>query len=267
METKRNRKTFRLILLIALVIPSGIFAQLFGGQIKSKKVLIPEYPVGIVFCNSIPTTVIEVTNPTTGRIWMDRNLGASQVATASNDANSYGDLYQWGRRADGHQCRNSAWTSTLSSSDQPAHGIFIIPCDPAQCGSGGTGIIMNPTGQPPFDWRNPQNSNLWQGINGVNNPCPTGFRLPSEAEFSSERLSWSSPDGVGALASPLKLPQSGGRNLGGPSNTFSGVDTYGYYWVSTFTTQNARALRFRFSYSDFIEQYRSTGFAVRCIKD
>ena len=33
-----------------------------------------------------------VTNPTTGEIWMDRNLGASQVATSSTDAAAYGDL-------------------------------------------------------------------------------------------------------------------------------------------------------------------------------
>jgi hypothetical protein len=36
---------------------------------------------------------------------MDRNLGASQVATSSTDPASYGDLYQWGRPADGHQIR------------------------------------------------------------------------------------------------------------------------------------------------------------------
>jgi len=38
-----------------------------------------------------------VTNPITGETWMDRNLGAIQVATSSTDADSYGDLYQWGR--------------------------------------------------------------------------------------------------------------------------------------------------------------------------
>ena len=31
-----------------------------------------------------------------GTIWMDRNLGAIQVATSSTDADAYGDLYQWG---------------------------------------------------------------------------------------------------------------------------------------------------------------------------
>lgn len=45
----------------------------------------------------------ELYSPATGLIWMDKNLGASQVATSSTDAASYGDLYQWGRAAEGHQ--------------------------------------------------------------------------------------------------------------------------------------------------------------------
>jgi hypothetical protein len=124
-----------------------------------------------------------VTNPATGKTWMDRNLGASQVATSSTDANAYGDLYQWGRGSDGHQCRNSPNTSTLSSTDQPGHGSFIFS---------------------PSDWRSPQNGNLWQGLSGINNPCPSGYRLPTEAELNSERLSWISNNAAGAFASPLK---------------------------------------------------------------
>lgn len=57
------------------------------------------YPEGTVFCNNVVTTVVDVTNPTTGKTWMDRNLGASQAATSSTDDLAYGDLYQWGRRA------------------------------------------------------------------------------------------------------------------------------------------------------------------------
>lgn len=243
------------------------FSQLFGGQIKANQQVLPQYPIGSVFCSSGSTAIVDVTNPITGRTWMDRNLGATQAATTFDDANSYGDIYQWGRRSDGHQCRNSAWTSTLSSIDQPTHGNFIIPCDPAQCGSGGTGIIMNPTGQQPFDWRSPENVNLWQGVNGINNPCPSGYRIPTQAEFSSERLTWSTPDGQGAFGSVLKLPFAGGRNLGGPSNTFSGVGTYGYYWVSDISGSYSQALRFRWLYSDFISQCRATGFSIRCIKN
>ena len=57
--------------------------------------------------------------------WIE-TLGATQRATSFTDVNSYGDLYQWGRRSDGHQCRTSPTTTTLSSNDQPANGNFIL---------------------------------------------------------------------------------------------------------------------------------------------
>ncbi len=56
---------------------------------------------------------------------MDRNLGATQAATSSSDANSYGDLCQWGRGTDGHQIRTSNTNSTLSSADEPGNANFI----------------------------------------------------------------------------------------------------------------------------------------------
>jgi hypothetical protein len=113
--------------------PSGAgtasFALNIGGQSCTMNIIVygvqPAYPSNSVFCNGITTLVIDVTNPTTGKTWMDRNLGASQVATSSTDVNAYGDLYQWGRGADGHQCRTSPTTTFLSSTDQPGHGDFI----------------------------------------------------------------------------------------------------------------------------------------------
>jgi hypothetical protein len=39
----------------------------------------------------------------TGKVWLDRNLGARQVCTSSTDAACFGDLYQWGRAKDGHE--------------------------------------------------------------------------------------------------------------------------------------------------------------------
>jgi hypothetical protein len=44
------------------------------------------YPSNGVYCNNLPTVPVEVTNATTGRVWMDRNLGASRVALSSTDA-------------------------------------------------------------------------------------------------------------------------------------------------------------------------------------
>ncbi|MFZ1451482.1 MAG: hypothetical protein WAT20_02205, partial [Ferruginibacter sp.] len=70
----------------------------------------------LTMVNGVPTWLgtsagpTDVFNPITGKIWMDRNLGASRVATSSTDDLAYGDLYQWGRLTDGHQNRTSGTT-------------------------------------------------------------------------------------------------------------------------------------------------------------
>ena len=208
------------------------------------------YPSYSVFCASGAAAVVDVLNPTTNKTWMDRNLGASQVATSSTDANSYGDLYQWGRRSDGHQCRNSGTTSTLSSVDEPAHGSFIT----ASSGNA--------------DWRDPQNANLWQGVSGVNNPCPSGYRIPTGPELSAELASWSQTNSVGALASPLKLPLAGTRDAGGGSLT--NVGTVGNIHSSTINGTGTNCLSFSSSNSSAnvgLGGARAFGWSVRCIKN
>jgi uncharacterized protein (TIGR02145 family) len=183
----------------------------------------------------------------TGRIWMDRNLGASQVATSSTDAASYGDLYQWGRGTDGHQIRTSPTTNTLSAVDQPTHGSFIFAPN------------------IPLDWRSPQNDNLWQGVSGVNNPCPSGYRLPTDTEFEAERASWGTNNAAGAFGSPLKLPLSGFRAYSNGSLYF--VGTLGTYWSSTVSGTVSRSLYFNSSTALPDTGYRAYGFSVRCLKD
>jgi hypothetical protein len=179
---------------------------------------------------------------------MDRNLGASQVATSSTDAAAYGDLYQWGRRSDGHQCRNSATTTTtLSSVDQPAHGNFIKAPN------------------SPYDWRSPQNTNLWQGVNGVNNPCPIGFRLPTETEVNSERLSWGSNNSLGAFSSNRKLVVAGDRV--DSDGTLLNVGSLGRYWSGTINGTNSRYLGFSNTFSGIDNGLRARGHSVRCIKN
>ena len=196
-------------------------------------------------CGLVVTTVVDVTNPTTGKIWMDRNLGAAQAATSSTDASSYGDLYQWGRRSDGHQCRNSVTTTTLSSADTPAHGYSILAPN------------------SPYDWRSPQNTNLWQGVNGINNPCPSGYRLPTETELNAERLSWGPVNSTGAFASPLKLPMAGYRAVG----SLFLVGTGGLYWSSSVSGADSTFLLF-FSSNAYMNAWgRASGISVRCLKD
>jgi uncharacterized protein (TIGR02145 family) len=239
-------RMFRIsILLFCGFTATASFSQMFGGLMIPS--LESQYPAGSVFCGSGPTAIVEVTNPTTGKTWMDRNLGASQAATSSTDAAAYGDLYQWGRRSDGHQCRNSATTTTLSSTDTPAHGDFII------------------TSTSPFDWRSPQNTNLWQGINGVNNPCPSGYRIPTESELNDERLSWISNDAEGAIASPLKLSLAGGRD--GINGSITDLGNIGNYWCAVISNNFSRLLRFQ-NLDAFMNTFsRRNGLSIRCIKD
>ena len=229
------------------------FALSIGGQSCSLKLPVaPAYPAGTVHCDpDNPTAVIDVLNPTTGKTWMDRNLGASGAATSSTDALSYGDLYQWGRRSDGHQCRTSPTTMTLSSTDQPAHGSFIL--------------MESTLSAAPYDWRSPQNNDLWQGVNGVNNPCPNGYRLPTQSELDAERLSWSSNNSSGAFASPLKLPLPGRRRY--TNGSLSGVDEFGYYWSSTIDGLNAQLLGFLNNDALMVLDARAVGLSVRCIKN
>ena len=207
----------------------------------------PSYPAGTVHCNGTPTAVVDVTNPTTGKTWMDRNLGASRVATLSTDTQAFGDFYQWGRAADGHQCRTSTTTTTLSSTDVPGNNSFIL----------------SPT--TPYNWRSTQNTNLWQGVNGTNNPCPSGYRVPTETELNAERLSWSASTSVGAFSSPLKLPVGGFRSYN--SGSFSGVSSSGVYWTNTVSSNFSRLLYFDASSSSMNMNYRANGYSIRCIKN
>ena len=194
------------------------------------------------------TLIPIVTNPTTGEIWMDRNLGASQVATSSTDATAYGDLYQWGRLTDGHEDRGSGTTTTLSSTDDPGHGNFILVTS------------------TPYDWRSPQNDNLWQGVSGINNPCPGGFRLPTDVEWDAERLSWApNNNAAGAYGSSLKLTVGGYR--GRSNGLLYGIGNSGSYWSGTISGSFARVLYFNSSNATINNTGRANGMSVRCIKD
>ena len=228
---------------------SGIatFAVSFGGQNCVLSRNVNGYAAGTVHCNGTPTAIVYVTNPTTGKVWMDRNLGASQISTSSTDATSYGDLYQWGRRADGHQCRNSATVSLLGTSDQPPNGNFILAPN------------------SPLDWRSPQNNNLWQGVLGINNPCPLTFRIPTSIELDAERVSWISNTAAGAFASPLKIALAGYRLCG--NGSLFNLGSGGFYWSSTVGGTNATQLVFYTNNVGISNDYRADGCSVRCIKD
>ncbi len=195
----------------------------------------------------------------TGACWLDRNLGASQVAISSTDYLAYGDLFQWGRGADGHQLitwTNSTTgsavngtTSTLSTSDSPSNTLYIIN-----------------SSSSPYDWRNPQNDNLWQGVSGTNNPCPSGFRLPTQSEWSAELTALSISSSSSAYSSVLKLTVPGTR-VGHSIGELSNAGSVGYYWSSSINGTNSYWTNFTSSSAAAFSTLRARGFSVRCIKN
>jgi len=178
--------------------------------------------------------------------WMDRNLGAMQVATAPNDSFAYGDLFQWGRDDDGHQIRTSGTTTILASTDTPGHSNFILDTHP-------------------FDWRSDNNNNRWNANPIVNNPCPEGFVIPTDTEWDTERLNWLSDDYIGAFNSPLKFTISGYRDDGNGSLYSVGID--GYYWSKNIDDAYSKYLNIGSSYAGIYSNGRGDGFSVRCLKD
>ncbi len=196
----------------------------------------------------------------TGRIWLDRNLGASRVATSSTDVEAYGDYYQWGRPADGHQTKyltnnnSSGFTNTKSSSSVPSTDLWIVPTDDSN------------------DWLSTADNTLWTGANPTNNPCPAGFRIPTEAEWRAENIA-----NVGATfqTNGLKLTLPGMlTNFGSGGASYSAKGTYGQYLTQTAYTTipvkgGARYFGVNGSNQAWFDQnyYKSHGMCVRCIKN
>lgn len=207
-----------------------------------------------------------ITSAKTGRKWLDRNLGASSVPSAVDDFSNYGDLVQWGRLDDGHQVITrtgpndadatgvNGTTTERSTSDNPGHSQFII--SPSTSSTGGEG----------FDWRTPQNHNLWQGVDRINNPCPSGWHIPTQEEWAAENIA-----SISGGFTKLNITRSGFRV--NSTGNISSSTTGGFYWSSTIGNDNdnnpENAIRIRFNSDSYNElsTSRSGGYACRCIND
>jgi uncharacterized protein (TIGR02145 family) len=203
--------------------------------------------------------------------FMCYNLGANEsystpalqqnyTPTANTDSTVYGGLFQWGRKADGHEKRTSGTTSTLATSNEPGHNNFII-----------TNNTLN-------DWRSGGgNNNRWgDGTTGTNmakadnDPCPPGFKVPSTAQWESiagNSCIWKNTNTRGEqIGDFLFLPAAGYR--GSSNASLTNQRASGHYWNSTVYGTNAYGLYF--DYSEVNPKgygYRAFGFSVRCVVD
>jgi uncharacterized protein (TIGR02145 family) len=227
--------------------------------------------------NGATVTYGVITSPTTGRKWMDRNLGASQAATANNDYLAYGDLFQWGRAADGHQLINytsatagigvNGKTTVLATSDIPGNNLFITP----------------DVTQPPYieDWRADQNNNRWSTNN--QGPCPSGWHVPTksewDAEISNTKTGTATSGGItdyNTAFTLLKLTAGGQRwgEMDGDARegNVTGAAVTGRYWSSSVDASTGYSVRYSFTSPGLPSvqsdaQARCFGESIRCIKD
>lgn len=193
-----------------------------------------------------------VTSPDTGRVWLDRNLGAIQACTSSTDSACYGDLYQWGRVADGHQLRTSSGSPSQLASISTASTEFI------EGNSDWVTLTEDDNGA--------LRSAAWAN-GGANDICPAGFSVPTEAEITADTISASTTDiteAATAFSSFLKIPAAGYRSVSG---SISSVGSYAYLWSRSANGSNGRSLYATVASAGSNSDSRAYGYSVRCIKD
>jgi uncharacterized protein (TIGR02145 family) len=219
----------------------------------------------------------------------------SSPSVNATDSTVYGDLYQWGRHADGHQIRSNSpvrgpYTGAYDSNGQiPStasafYGHFITNTTSS---SGGA------------NWRSWDNS-LWGASKTGGDPCPAGWRVPTRAEWASimsgsistnltvsngtatgtsgNKWTWKgstgthgytiSPDGGNSIT--LFLPAAGNRYGGNSAGAPDQAGKSGYYWtVNANNNSQSSYLLGLYSTKVTINEslVRTYGFSVRCITE
>ena len=230
-----------------------------------------------------------VRSPYTGKVWMDKNLGASDIPKEQqldSDTASFGHLYQWGRKADGHQIvlplrADGGTAASYDINGKPLTGTFFSQTinrpantDKDNAPANKFITISVGSGSNNGNWLSAPFDELWQGLNGYNIPCPSGFRVPYGGEFMDEvNNTFPSKNITGAFNSFLRLPLTGYRNNvdGRPAKYFTFEE--GRYWTADYLDYNtANSILINRTSIVEVNNYlntdarRARGYAVRCIK-
>lgn len=200
---------------------------------------------GLIY-HVLPPLRVTIGGISTSLEFLDRNLGAERAATEIHDHRSYGWLFQWGRRADGHQ--QVDWTS-------PTKGAFRLGTAPnAEAPTDRTTADDTPfylKGPGTVDWvRDPNQAtaedyslncywaakreDLAYASGGTNNPCPRGFRIPTATEWTAVTALVGKTAAAEDVFALLAIPAAGyvtsAGVFTGAGATGKGIKTY--LWAS-----------------------------------
>jgi uncharacterized protein (TIGR02145 family) len=197
-----------------------------------------------------------ITSPITGKKWLDRNLGANQACTSSTDKACYGDYYQWGRLADGHEKTSSSLSTSMVKDVSDIGKKFIVKFKDWT------------TSDTIGDVRKVQ----WSKIDGTG-VCPVGFRVPTQTELRAETIGYSSADNISigavkvtnaetAFQNFLKLPVAGVREA------FDGSikNSVGFLWTIAVNNSNSQFIGYGSGNAKSDVTERAMGLSIRCIE-
>ncbi|WP_082695232.1 FISUMP domain-containing protein [Elizabethkingia ursingii] len=193
-------------------------------------------------------------NQTQWTEFMCQNLGATAGTNPfSAEAGNHGAKYQWGAQS-GETGRYYS-----QANDQSYSGAI----------SG-----WNTTAKPDGSWSDTSKT--------ANDPCPSGYRVPTSAQWQAVIDNNPNIERVGTWADngnytsalyfrnssnirTLMLPAAGYRSFADGALHDRGLD--GLCWSSSESTSNAYTLSFNSSSVGVYNFYRTDSFSVRCIKD
>lgn len=235
--------------------------------------------------------------------FMNRNLGAfdNRTTTTEEILASYGLYYQWGRKTPfiGPSTYNCASAIDGAMYDETSYRVYI---DYAES-SDATGTVEYATANPltyllgteetAYDWLyGRHDATLWGETKTVEDPCPKGWRVPSNSAFEHLSIADSHTE-----ADTEKLRMQYGWNLTDGSFTsfflgagrrsalygrISNVNTndvpqpwIGCYWTSGTPSDESTALYFTLDTDDASKSQldpsaaypRANGMQIRCVKE